>query len=157
MIAPVPPLADLPPLSQIGFVVPDMQAALAAFEPLYGPFVVERFENKNFDFRGRSADSVLDCAFGYTGAMEIELIHPVSGEGPHRAFLDSGRSGMHHLQYRFENLDDTVARLAKAGYERIWYKRPTPKVALAYMTHPAFPLVLELVEPKVRVPPTENW
>jgi catechol 2,3-dioxygenase-like lactoylglutathione lyase family enzyme len=156
MIAP-PPLVDLPPLSQIGFVVPDMAAALAAFTPLYGPFQVERFENKDFDFRGRPADSVLECAFGYTGTMEIEIIQPISGDGPHRAFLESGRSGMHHLQYRFDNLDDAVARLRAAGYECIWSKRPSPTVALAYMSRPDFPLVLELVEPKVRVPPSENW
>lgn len=153
MIVAKPPLTDLPPLAQIGFVVPDLTAALAAFTPLYGSFHTVRYENKDFDFRGSLADSTVDVAFGFTGTVEIELVQPISGRGPHQEFLDSGRSGMHHLQYRFANLDPTMERLKQAGFVCIWSKRSGAVSAIAYMASPNFPLVIELVEPLVRVRP----
>jgi methylmalonyl-CoA/ethylmalonyl-CoA epimerase len=144
------PLAFLPPVSQVGFVVPDLQATLRVFEPLFGSFTVKRFDNREFEYRGRRADCVLDVAFGMTGVIELELLCPVSGEGPHREFLAAGRAGMHHFQYRYVNIDQMVTRLESEGYERIWYKRVSSDCAVAYMERGDTPMILELVEPLER-------
>jgi methylmalonyl-CoA/ethylmalonyl-CoA epimerase len=143
-------LTFLPPVSQVGFVVADLQSALGVFEPLFGSFTVKRFDNREFEYRGRRADCVLDVAFGMTGAIELELLCPVSGEGPHREFLGAGRAGMHHFQYRYVNIDGTVRRLESEGYERIWYKRSSADCAIAYMERADTPMILELVEPLER-------
>ena len=50
-------------------------------------------------------------AFGRSGPLEIELIQPVSGEGPHQEFLDAGNEGMHHVRFRVDDLDARVAEL----------------------------------------------
>jgi hypothetical protein len=150
------PFTDLPPLAQIGFVVPDMTIALAAFEPLFGRFLKVRYANHAYDYRGRKADCVVDVAFGFTGDVEVELIAPVSGEGPHSDFLKAGKSGMHHIQYRFANIDAEVARFRAHGYDCVWHKREAPDTAVAYMTHADFPLVIELVEPLGRVRPPKD-
>lgn len=143
-------LTFLPPVSQVGFVVADLPSALGVFEPLFGPFTVKRFDNREFEYRGRRADCVLDVAFGMTGSIELELLCPVSGEGPHREFLAAGRAGMHHFQYRYRNIDATVAWLESEGYERIWYKRLSGDCAVAYMERRDTPMILELAEPLER-------
>jgi hypothetical protein len=137
-------------LAQIGFVVPDMDAALAAFQPLYGHFSRARYENQGCDYRGKPTDCTVDVAFGFSGDIEIEIIQPVSGDGPHREFIAAGKSGMHHLQYRFDNIDACVQRFLDHGFTRIWHKRYGAGVAVAYVSHPDFPLVIELVEPDDR-------
>jgi methylmalonyl-CoA/ethylmalonyl-CoA epimerase len=152
-------LTFLPSVSQIGFVVADLQSALGVFEPLFGPFTVKRFDNRDFEYRGRRTDCVLDVAFGMTGSIELELLCPVSGEGPHREFLAAGRVGVHHFQYRYVNIDATVARLESEGYERIWYKRLSDDCAVAYLERRDTPMILELVEPLDRADRTRpaDW
>jgi len=146
----IPGAKPLPPVAQMGFVFRDMDAALARFEPLYGPFTRIRFENKGFEYRGTISDCVVDVAFVMTGELEIELIQPVSGSGPHAEFLLSGREGLHHLQHRLDDIGPYIAQLAEQGYECIWRKRSRPNSAVAYMVHSDYPLVVELVEPLKR-------
>jgi methylmalonyl-CoA/ethylmalonyl-CoA epimerase len=139
----------LPPVSQIGFVVPDLQGALGSFSRLFGAFTVRRFENTGYEYRGKLCDCVVDVAFALSGALEIEVIQPVSGEGPHREFLAAGRSGLHHMQYRAEDIAPYVHWLEAQGYGCIWRRR-SADLAVAYMTRDDDPVVVELVEPLVR-------
>ena len=143
----------LPPLAQIGFVVPSMDLAIASLSPLFGPFNRMRYVNVGYDFRGQLADSTVDVAFGFSGEIEIELIQPISGNGPHREFIESGKSGLHHFQYRFANIDETVERFLHCSYECIWHKRESADTAVAYMIRSDVPVAVELVEPLIRVRP----
>jgi hypothetical protein len=144
-------LLALPPVAQLGYVVADLQSALAAFRPLFGDFVVGRFENEGYDFRGRLCDCVVDVAFAMCGELEIELIQPISGRGPHQEFLDLGRSGLHHLQHRAHDIEPHVRRLAAEGFDCIWRKR-IAGFAIAYMVRADVPHVVELIEPLARAP-----
>ena len=139
----------LPPIAQLGFVFPDLEAALAAFRPLYGDFVTGRFENEGYEYRGRICSCVVDVAFAMCGELEIELIQPISGQGPHQEFLDLGRSGLHHIQYRAHDIEPHVGALAAEGFDCIWRKR-TEGFAIAYMVRPDVPHVIELIEPLAR-------
>jgi hypothetical protein len=141
----------LPPIAQLGFVFRDLQAALAGFRPLFGDFVTARFENLGYDYRGRICDCVVDVAFAMCGELEIELIQPVSGQGPHQEFLDLGRSGLHHLQHRAHDIEPHVRALLAAGFDCIWRKR-VEGFAIAYMVRADVPHVVELIEPLARAP-----
>ena len=99
---------DLPPIDQVGFVVRDLDAAIAMYEPLFGPFSTMDSGEFEYDYRGRKDTSSLKLAFGRSGDVEIELIQWVSGGTPHKEFIDAGREGMHHLRFRVDNLDDLV-------------------------------------------------
>ena len=70
---------DLPPIDQVGFVVRDMDAAIAMYEPLFGPFSTMDSGEFEYDYRGRKDTSSLKLAFGRSGDLEIELIQWVSG------------------------------------------------------------------------------
>ncbi len=142
------PLASLglPPLVQIGFVVRDLKESMDNYARLYGPW--QHFDGSvtGATYRGKSADVKLDIAIGHSGALEIELIQWVSGESPHREFIERGREGMHHVQYRVENADRWIARLAPLGYRPIWYKQWCADTTFAYLERSGDPLIVEFLE-----------
>ena len=96
---------NLPDLNQVGFVVRDMDAALALYEPLFGPFSTMDPGPMTYDYRGSEEECEMRLAFGKSGDVEIELIQWVSGGCPHKEFLDAGREGMHHLRFIVEDLE----------------------------------------------------
>ncbi|HET6303880.1 MAG TPA: hypothetical protein VFG80_03795, partial [Myxococcota bacterium] len=77
----------LPPVAQLGYVVRSIDASVALYEPLFGPFRRMDGSVQGADYRGRLADCELRLAFAWSGSLEIELIEWVSGESPHREFL----------------------------------------------------------------------
>lgn len=136
----------LPPIDQVGFVVRDLDAAVARYTPLFGPFHRIDGSVKACQFRGRVADVELDIAFGRSGALEIELIQWRSGESPHSEFTLQGREGMHHLRFRVADADAWIAKVRPAGYAPIWYKRYSPDITFAYLERPGDPLLIEFLQ-----------
>ena len=139
----------VPPISQIGIVVRDLDAALAFYGPLFGPFTVVGFTNRNFLFHGRPADCELRVAYGWSGDIEVELLQPVSGDSPQREALERCREGLHHVQFRVAEIDPWITKLEKAGYSRLWEKR-SGSFGFVYLESPLQPVVLEFVSPLER-------
>ena len=137
---------DLPRLDQVGFVVRDMEAALALYEPMFGPFSTMDPGPMTYDYRGAEEECDMKLAFGKSGDVEIELIQWVRGGCPHKEFIDAGREGMHHLRFRVEDLDPLVDAARDIGYEAIWHKRFDEKLAFAYLERAGDPLLVELFE-----------
>jgi catechol 2,3-dioxygenase-like lactoylglutathione lyase family enzyme len=131
---------------QVGFVVRDMDTALALYEPLFGPFNIMDTGPMDYTYRGQQESCHLLLAFGSSGELEIELIQWISGGSPHKEFIDSGREGMQHLRYIVDDLDSKVAELAAAGYESIWGTRFGEGLAVAYLERADDPLIIELFE-----------
>ena len=137
---------NLPDLNQVGFVVRDLEQALALYEPLFGPFSRMDPGPMEYDYRGAQEECTMRLAFGSSGEVEIELIEWIAGGCPHKEFLDAGREGMHHLRFIVEDLDATVAEARLFGYEAIWGKRYGEGLAVAYMERAGDPLVIEFFE-----------
>ncbi len=138
---------DLPQPDQIGFVVRDLDEAIALYDPVFGPFHKTDFGVQQAQYRGGPRSSYdLKFAFGQIGDIEIELIQWVSGDTPHRDFIESGREGMHHLRFRIDNADRWIDSLKRLGYEPIWHDRMSPQIAYAYCERPGDSLILELLE-----------
>tara|TARA_R110002124_G_scaffold130424_2_gene292323 strand:+ start:5482 stop:5934 length:453 start_codon:yes stop_codon:yes gene_type:complete len=137
---------DLPDLNQVGFVVPNLEQALALYEPLFGPFSRMDPGPMTYDYRGAQEECTMRLAFGRSGDVEIELIEWVSGGCPHKEFLDAGREGMHHLRFIVADLDAQIEAARSVGYEAIWGKRYGQGLAVAYMERAGDPLVLEFFE-----------
>ena len=134
---------------QIGFVVRDIDEAIARYAPLFGPFkkTPAEFAIQNASYKGApSSPYELKVAFGHSGDLEIELIQWVAGDTPHRDFIQSGREGMHHVQFRVDDCDASAAKLNAAGYETVWYDCLRPDIAYAYMERPGDPLIVEFLE-----------
>ena len=137
---------ELPPCDQVGFVVRDLDAALEAYTPLFGPFTTMDPGPMSYQYRGREEECDMRLAFGRSGELEIELIQWLRGGCPHKEFLDAGREGMHHLRFRIDDLDATVREAEAIGYRAIWRKRYGEGLAVAYMEREGDPLLVELFE-----------
>ena len=137
----------LPKPDQIGFVVRDLERAMALYDPVFGPFHIVDFGAQQASYRGAAPTPYdMKFAFGRIHDLEIELIEWVSGDTPHRDFLEQGSEGVHHLRFRVEELESWEARLASAGYERVWYDRLSPDTAYAYYERADDPLLIELLQ-----------
>lgn len=136
----------LPPVDQIGFVVRNLEAAVALYGPLFGPFSLMDGSVQAVDYRGRPEDCELRLAFGRSGDVEMELIQWVSGHSPHREFIERGREGMHHLRFRVDDVDAWIARARDVGYAPIWYKRYQPDLVFAYLERAGDPLLIEFIQ-----------
>lgn len=136
----------LPAIDQVGMVVKDLDAAIEQYNPLFGPFSTMDGSIEAAEFRGRKSDAVLKLAFGKSGDLEIELIEWVSGETPHREFIESGREGLHHIRYRVDDCDACIEKLAELGYSSIWYKAIGEDIKFAYLEREGDPLLLEFLQ-----------
>jgi hypothetical protein len=135
----------LPRIDQVSYVVADLDRALGRFEPLFGPFQVMQFTLEGTRYRGRPADVTLKLGFGRSGAIEIELIEVVSGESPHKEFLDRHGEGQHHVRCTVPDLDAVLARAAHHGFEVIWsHALPAAGIRWVYLERDG--TVLELLE-----------
>ena len=148
---------DLPPIDQIGFVVRDLQQAITHYEPLFGPFTTMEPGPMSWTYRGREDEiSEIKVAFCKSGALEIELIEWVSGNTPHKEFLDSGREGMHHLRFTVDNLEQRVAAAELCGWHSIWQHRIGPELGAAYLEHADEALLIEIVDKALLIEFFEN-
>ncbi len=136
----------LPAIDQVGFVVKDINKAIASYDALFGPFTTMDAVVPAAQYRGREADCELKLAFGRSGDVEIELIQWVSGESPHREFIEAGREGMQHLRFRVDDVDAWIAKLAPEGYRPIWYKRWSEDTVFSYLERDDDALLVEILQ-----------
>jgi catechol 2,3-dioxygenase-like lactoylglutathione lyase family enzyme len=136
----------LPPIDQVGYVVRDLEATLARYEHLFGPFTRMETPLTGVLYRGTPTDVHLQLAFGSTGNVEIEFIAVVSGASPHSEFLAAGREGIHHIRYRVDDADATIAALRAEGFAPIWY-HAMANATFAYLEHASRDgMIIELLE-----------
>lgn len=95
-------------LDHIAIAVPNFEAAIKRF-----------MEDFGLPFEG--TEDVLAAktktAFFPLPATSIELVHPLSGDGPIAKYIEKRGGGIHHLCFRSDNILEDVARLKAKGYE----------------------------------------
>lgn len=120
---------------QIGYVVPDLTAAIDFFKAKFG--VPKFLEIRNVGlsdqmFRGKPADLRHSIAFGYLGDMQVELIEPVSGTSTYSEFLERNPGGgAQHIGIMVDDFDAACADMKRKGYEIVQSGR-NGKTRLAY-------------------------
>jgi glyoxalase/bleomycin resistance protein/dioxygenase superfamily protein len=93
---------------QNGYVVPDLDAAIAAWLALgVGPWVVlPPAVHGGMVHRGEPTEPELTIAFANSGPLQIELIEQRNrAPSLYREFSDAGRSGFHHLAWWADDFD----------------------------------------------------
>lgn len=115
-------------LDHIAVAVPDLENAIKRFMEDFGlPF------NGTEDVESAKTST----AFFPLPPTNIELIHPLNGEGPVAKFLEKKGGGLHHLCFRSDNIHEDVERLRKKGYQFL-ADEPTPGAhnSLVIFIHP---------------------
>jgi len=103
-------------LDHIAIAVPDLDKA------------IERFANDfGLSLKGREdvESAKTSAAFLPISDANIELVHPLNGEGPIQKYLDKKGGGMHHLCFRSDDIEADVTRLKSKGYQFL-SEAPTP-------------------------------
>ena len=94
-------------LDHIAIAVPDIEAAIQRFS-----------EDLGIELAGREdvPTQSTTTAFLPISGTQIELIHPMNGEGPVQGFLDKRGGGRHHLGFETDDIDADMQRLVDKGY-----------------------------------------
>ena len=95
-------------IAHIGIAVESIDNALAFYRDVLGvvPHLLEE------------ADGARIVALPF-GGPEVELLEPVSPDGPIARFLDRRGPGIHHVCYRVPDLDAALAACKRLGYRLI--------------------------------------
>lgn len=95
-------------LDHIAIAVPDFEAAIKRFMDDFG-----------LPFKGTEdvESAKTSTAFFPLPPTQIELVHPLRGEGPIAKFLEKKPGGLHHICFRSDNIHEDVARLKAKGYQ----------------------------------------
>lgn len=111
----VPDVAiDAPAISQIAWVVVDLDEAMERYRRVlgFGPwdvYHVEPPENRNVTYRGEPAESAFKIGYTSLGDLEVEFIEPTGGESVHRDFLDEHGEGIHHVAcFEFDDVSAVI-------------------------------------------------
>jgi hypothetical protein len=113
----------LGPLRQNGYVVVDLDAALAHWVDVLGigPWhVYEHLPVDEFSYRGRPATIDMSIALCQQGELQLELIEQHDDQpSVYRDFLElnSGRGGLHHLAFWPDDMDLATETAAGLGWE----------------------------------------
>jgi hypothetical protein len=137
------------PLYQIGHVVADLDAAIAARLRIarIGPWMVFRNVELVGSYKGAPTRVTMDVGLAWRGEVQIELIQVTSDTpSPYQRPDGSPLTGLHHLAWVTENLDSTVAEAKARGLAEV-FTAANPAVRVCYLEDPSDPGVLyEFIE-----------
>ena len=97
-------------IDHIGVATDDLDASLALYE---GSFQMPLAHRETVEEQGVEA-VLLDV-----GDCHVELLRPLGPETPVGKFLERKGPGLHHVAYRVDDIDATLAGLRDAGVELI--------------------------------------
>jgi catechol 2,3-dioxygenase-like lactoylglutathione lyase family enzyme len=145
--------APLPgPIRQIGYVVRDLDSALAGWVAMgIGPWFVVREHTQQVVYRGEPCEVTISIALANSGELQVELIHQ-HGDTPSifTEFLAGGREGFHQLAWWVDDLDSAVAAAEAEGWPVVWRNvesHGAPSTRFAYVEPPGGPAtVFEIME-----------
>ncbi len=137
------------PIDQLGFLVDDIDAAMARWirHSGVGPWTVFRNVMLDGHYRGTPTRVGMDVALGYQGDMQIELIAVTNDTpSPYRADDGTRLSGLHHLARIVDDLDTAVTEAQARGLV-VAFTASNPATRVAYLSAPEEPGTLfEFIE-----------
>jgi len=118
------PSIKLPKVSQLGYVVADIERACRYYESTLGigpfcpPFEVDM---SGAIFKGKPVQTRIKVAFVDWGDVQIELIQPLDENNPYTEYLARHGDGIHHLGFTVTDMDGAKADFAAAGLQPVFY------------------------------------
>jgi methylmalonyl-CoA epimerase len=128
-------------IDHVGVAVEDIDAALALYRDALGMPLVHR---------ETVTEQGVDAALLDVGDGHVELLSPLGPETPIGKFLARKGPGLHHVAYRVEDVEQTLAALAGAGIRLIdEHPRTGIRGSRVAFVHPASTggVLTEIVQP----------
>ena len=111
----------LPQVSQIGFVVNDMNKAIQYYSSIFGigPFTLYEFVPEEHWFMEEPSHIKLMMGKATWGNLELELIKPLEGKSFHKEFLEAHGEGVQHFGFFVSNYDEMFEKFKTAGFRPV--------------------------------------
>ena len=107
--------------------------------------------------RGKLVNYSMRLAIAQVGSVQLELIEPLEGPSVYKEFLAERGEGLHHIQSRIENVDETLAAFKEMGIN-ILMSGKFGEGEFYYMdTEPVLGTVYEVVKRRTRPPPETTY
>jgi len=97
-------------VSHIGVAVESIESQRKYYEEVLGLKIQGIEEVK---------DQKVRVAFIPVGDTRVELLEPTSDESPVKKFLDKNGTGVHHIAYEVDRLDEALDRMRELGMRLI--------------------------------------
>lgn len=112
---------ELPPMSQIGIVVKDMDKTIEYYEKVLGlgPFVRPDITYKEKRYYGKPVNSEWVMGFCSLGSVELEIIQPITGPTIYHDFLQEKGEGIHHLGFDVQDIEKKLTFCKEMGIKII--------------------------------------
>ncbi len=128
-------------IDHIGVAVEDIESAVALYRDSFGMPLVHR---------ETVAEQGVDAALLDVGDGHVELLQPLGPDTAVGKFLARRGSGLHHIAYRVDDVEETLSALAAAGL-RLIDERPRMGIrgSQVAFVHPASTggVLTEIVQP----------
>jgi methylmalonyl-CoA/ethylmalonyl-CoA epimerase len=128
-------------IDHVGVALEDLEAALALYRDSLGMALVHR---------ETILEQGVEAALLDVGESHVELLQPLGPDTAVGKFLVRRGPGLHHVAYRVESVDETLATLAQAGM-RLIDERPRTGIrgSRVAFIHPASTggVLTEIVQP----------
>ena len=133
---------------QIGIVIRDMDKTVERLTSLgIGPFEEMPLPPDREEwFRDKRMYADFKICKAMIGDVEIELIQPLSGESPHKEFLNSKGEGIQHIGCAVEDIQNKVDKLSKQGVEVLLRAKFPGGGGVAYCDLGVGDIIIELIE-----------
>ena len=110
-------------IRQLGYVVPDIEAAMDYWSRTLGVgpwFYNPRVPIVNYRYRGEAHAPHNSVALANSGFVQVELIQTRNDvPSMYRDFLLAGRTGLQHVAYWTEHYDMDLERLQRQGFKAV--------------------------------------
>ena len=133
---------------QVGIVVKDVEKTVKRLTSLgIGPFepMVLPPERQEW-FRDKRMYADFKIFGARIGDIQIELIQPISGDSPHKEFLETKGEGIQHIACAVEDVEKEVQKLTKEGATTLLRAKFPGGRGVAYMDLDAGGLIVELIQ-----------
>lgn len=115
-------LIDTNVLTQVGFIVRDIEASKKVFAEFFGVPVPPHFDGGKFEVTGTTVDGEpapdANCLMAFFDAgpgTQIELIQPNGVKSTWQDHLDKYGEGIHHIAFNVKGMDEKIVKLEGAG------------------------------------------
>jgi len=126
----------LPPVSQVGMVVKDLDKVMQFYASTFGigPWVVKEGEYRELKVRDQFYSCKTKVARADFGPIELELFQVIEGRSLHSEFLDRDREGVHHFGFFVsgEDKEQIIGELEEIGINVV-QAAERPNVRFAFL------------------------
>ncbi len=138
-------------ITQIGFVVYDVEQTAAAYAEFFGVpmpeiHVTEAEDVAHTEYLETATPARARQAFIAAGSVVIELIEPDEEPSTWREFLDIHGEGVHHIAFAIEGMDQAILELKGRGMPLIQRGNYTGGRYAYVDTLPQLKVLVELLE-----------